>query len=980
MTDSKNMSRHQRSKHPQMEVDKLVPLRQSPPRKKTRHDEVPSPPARKKIRSSAKKPTIVIPKGIFQRQQSHQYFQHEVDGNGLKYLAALANFGRTDIIDSVDPKEVKMIIDVAQFVVQLSRPQREQLAGVLDTVVDTTTRGSTQIGEPVTRLWHIPVPSTPQQIRSTICEGRNSLFENLPFPMVSTIGEYAFSLPSECVKDLIAHGNLHTHSTLPKFEKTSRVIHGLGTCFTATELLTKKPGDVDKSNCLFISFWSDGFEPNYAKLNRGSAWIKTMTIHTTIPGSGFAPLTHVYPIAVGPKGNDHDLVEEVIADDLEKMGSSDGMVVYDGSKKAMTKVHSKLICILQDQPERRACCKLMLGNSTYHAQFGMSFDFLQAKIILKPCTRCHEQMRDTIADPDWDPPNCQYCTNWAVNPRHPLLRFRAPEDFPGEETLLSHPGYLPCQKLDFQLLKEVVAKAHTRLVSRRWTKPVATSYLRVHCLNTDAISEIKECADNCLALKEAMDSGDAATIEMFEEEKRANPKKYLPWEPPVAWNLGIDIFQYTEISMHQIFKGVVSTFLSNVQDWLSRQRKYEAFMRDVRPLTEAVRDVRVSWMRVEPYVGRELGGWVSENYLGFARIMPWAYSILGDLVRSAPYEEPDKDPKRWTKAENTKWLAVRGLDTQGTAVEVRARVASIRLAGAPPPMPPSGGPSETIEENVVNLFRMVSCLMGMKSGTEMSARVASRLIRLFLTSLYEFDENMKRNATANKQNQHFWLSAYNHLCLLNLPQQIANLGPLRNRWEGKYMGEGLLSVVKPTLTSPNRKNWTKNLMVNLNRERSMMILRDKTKSITANAEILSHLDDFSWYSTVGKLIQDFESRRPLSLLVVESISSTEPRFYGAVRRGVERLFYEFKFVPGMSVNRLGLVYFELLFTEEEFLCNVPDVTATCVVLPYVVRNADQCVYDSYYTAVDSEWRTLTDTLSFDLPHLNVSFTNDLVAV
>ena len=55
---------------------------------------------------------------------------------------------------------------------------------------------------------------------------------------------------------------------------------------------------------------------------------------------------------------------------------------------------------------------------------------------------------------------------------------------------------------------------------------------------------------------------------------------------------------------------------------------------------------------------------------------------------------------------------------------------------------------------------------------------SSQLIRLFLTMLYDHEESMGAE-------KHMWLSHYNFLCLLNLPEQIQMLGPPNNCHKGR---------------------------------------------------------------------------------------------------------------------------------------------------------------------------------------------------
>jgi hypothetical protein len=46
------------------------------------------------------------------------------------------------------------------------------------------------------------------------------------------------------------------------------------------------------------------------------------------------------------------------------------------------------------------------------------------------------------------------------------------------------------------------------------------------------------------------------------------------------------------------------------------------------------------WLVCVPYTGEKLGGWTSDNYLAFARLMSWFYSEISTVVRDFEFIEP----------------------------------------------------------------------------------------------------------------------------------------------------------------------------------------------------------------------------------------------------------------------------------------------------------------------------------------------------
>ena len=91
------------------------------------------------------------------------------------------------------------------------------------------------------------------------------------------------------------------------------------------------------------------------------------------------------------------------------------------------------------------------------------------------------------------------------------------------------------------------------------------------------------------------------------------------------------------------------------------------------------------------------------------------------------------------------------------------------------------------------------------------------LIRLFLMSVSECDEIASE--PSGRKNP-IWVDKHNFMSLLNVPEQMTLLGPVRNRCEGGTCGEGFLRCVKPTVQKGGM-NWENNLLLNLLKKKAM---------------------------------------------------------------------------------------------------------------------------------------------------------------
>ena len=123
------------------------------------------------------------------------------------------------------------------------------------------------------------------------------------------------------------------------------------------------------------------------------------------------------------------------------------------------------------------------------------------------------------------------------------------------------------------------------------------------------------------------------------------------------------------------------------------------------------------------------------------------------------------------------------------------------------------------------LWVMLSRLMSVNKMDNMVLGECEQVTRLFLTCCKHADRQMRK---ATGRTKPFWLTAYNFACLLNMPEQMKLLGPLRNRWEGGVRGEGHLRKTK-SITQGKRMNWASNCLTNLLRQNCLQMFKSTGK-------------------------------------------------------------------------------------------------------------------------------------------------------
>ena len=208
--------------------------------------------------------------------------------------------------------------------------------------------------------------------------------------------------------------------------------------------------------------------------------------------------------------------------------------------------------------------------------------------------------------------------------------------------------------------------------------------------------------------------------------------------------------------MHLLFLGVWSTLVSVGRDWLSSNRMETSFLAYSEGLLEKIQGMNLSYCRVLGYKKGKLGGWVSENYLGFARVAGWFYGAFGRTKKGEPYKEPSRDQTKWNRKENEAWLAVRGCSLKGKAKDIKAKQVSDEVAklmaqeGGPPPLlEANGGNSLAFLDAVNGLLRVIAIVMQDFVNEELLLEMEFE-IKLFLTLFEDLDKGMRSDTAKPK--------------------------------------------------------------------------------------------------------------------------------------------------------------------------------------------------------------------------------------
>lgn len=786
-------------------------------------------------------------------KQSERFFNDDLGGRGVYKLVARSQFHIDNLDEDLELDDVKMLVGLCRLANELSRTQRDRLAVLLDLVVNHTKK-SCDPNKMATTL-ETKVPSTPSQVREMFIKGSHAMVPNLPRPTVRLLGDHAYVSLKECIQDVLARDVVLEPicSGMP-----NPIVSKLSECKAAKpiwEAAYELYGDkllYGNAMCLYITEWSDDFEPNsLQKSGRGSIWIKTITISS--PTAGRQTIANTYPIAVGPKSSSHEKVETRFMEELVEIQKGD-FSCYVKSQANVIPIYAAVIASLQDQPERRGCNYIMAGNGTYTSRWRYSADLNQLESRVPSCDSCLAKLQDGE-----DFLSCDLCTNWSLDSESPLLDTEPPKNYPPE--MLPQSGKLRPKKIEYKNLVEAADKALSKLVAGDWSAKQATAYLAAEGPNHELINDVIDVADRIANYKylESNKEQFPQEYDVISKHRKERPDLYEGWKPPSPWRRGTSMDQRIDAIMHLLFLGLMKTVMLTTKDWLTDLGKFASFVRFAGGVMESVQQLNLSWCKAIAFKNGKLGGWVSENYLAMARISKWFYGRVEDL--HTEYVDVDltlQGINKWTKKLCVQWLRVRRQPMKGNAEEVKERVESLlRDPKGPPPvadLPTFGDVQQVHHAFVAVVSRIMTDTVSIADVESVSLR-----IKIFLTLYDRLEQKLYPGRPSPG-----WVSSYNFSSLLNTPDSMTQYGPLRNLWEGGYQGEGILRYVKQEANHGMRKNWQCRLVERVLETKSIEYMEASLGGLTAKVESGDDDAGYKTYKNEVAAMADFGNCRPLS--------------------------------------------------------------------------------------------------------------------
>ncbi|KAL7578483.1 hypothetical protein ACA910_011550 [Epithemia clementina (nom. ined.)] len=306
-------------------------------------------------------------------------------------------------------------------------------------------------------------------------------------------------------------------------------------------------------------------------------------------------------------------------------------------------------------------------------------------------------------------------------------------------------------------------------------------------------------------------------LELFHKDQTM----FAIYKGPVTWESDADINDNVDVVMHLPFRGIVKSAIEQTTKWLKKRMKYGLFVKTTDGLLEVVQHLNLDWCRVLGFQRGKLGGWVLENYLGFARLQLWFFSMIDTVGIDKEYQEPLDNSRNWIKKENTSWLSARGLDKKGSAQELKERV-QMYLQQTNIPLPRQ---SRGSVKGVVNVWKSLHSLLQivMRTGEDaINTEEIDFWVRRFLSCYAKVDQGLQSSEDSHEKPS--CVTSYNFMSLLNLPDAVRQFSPLCNIWEGGTQGEGFLWYVKREMSMGLQNNWQIQLLTRFYKCKSLAML------------------------------------------------------------------------------------------------------------------------------------------------------------
>ena len=225
----------------------------------------------------------------------------------------------------------------------------------------------------------------------------------------------------------------------------------------------------------------------------------------------------------------------------------------------------------------------------------------------------------------------------------------------------------------------------------------------------------------------------------------------------------------------------------------------------------SILEMSLDWCKVL----RSESGWVSDNYLGYAKIIKWYYHLFQYCKTKTIYKELTSPTQTWKGQECKDWLSACDILFVGEVNILRLEITRLmnQDEGSPPILRQQGCGVKEFYFMVGSLFSCVAKVMERELNLK-DVDELDREIQLFLNNIHIVESSLREGKSDVLP---LWLTKYNFQSLLNLPGSMRTYGLLINLWEGWENTRNIRTGIKLDSNIPVTLITVKSLTVILTR-------------------------------------------------------------------------------------------------------------------------------------------------------------------
>ena len=300
-------------------------------------------------------------------------------------------------------------------------------------------------------------------------------------------------------------------------------------------------------------------------------------------------------------------------------------------------VNVGLFCVssIYDQPQRRESNSFVGGNSLFGPLFSWSFNFRDVAEEMVSCDECSKKLSNGC-----DTLDCNVCYNWNINHNNIQYSEKAKDSI---NNYCTKPFKL-CPRLQEEESKRIYNELSDGIIR----KGEAEDMLMALCLPAKLKEDIVMSAlQKYVKLNEIQDVDEVCPELLDTQLQREEESTGFP-VVPIYLRKDYDYDNNTNAPMHLIPLGIIKKLVSEIHAIVRLMGVENQVIEDINETMHFLIEHNISFLNIEPFKNGNPKGWVGDNCLSFAKIMPYVYKNIDEILAKF-YDTEDNKIEKWPK-------------------------------------------------------------------------------------------------------------------------------------------------------------------------------------------------------------------------------------------------------------------------------------------------------------------------------------------